>query len=148
MNLFNDSDRSAIERRLAALTPSSARQWGKMDAAQMLAHLVTTMEMACGERPMKQAFIGRILGPFVRKRMLGDVPFGKNSPTHPDFRIADPREFAKERDRLQALIRRFHERGPAAAGDVTHAFLGRCTGDEWGRLMGKHIDHHLRQFSA
>ncbi len=148
MNLFNDTDRASIQQRFAALTPASQRQWGKMDAAQMLAHCVTTMEMATGERPMKQAFIGKILGPFARKRMLGDAPFGKNAPTHPDFRIADAREFTKERDRLEALITRFAERGPDAAGQVTHAFLGSCTGDEWGRLMGKHLDHHLRQFGA
>ena len=31
---------------------------------------------------------------------------------------------------------------------MIHAFFGKLTGEEWGRLMHKHIDHHLRQFGA
>ena len=33
-----------------------------------------------------------------------------------------------------------------AAARQTHSFFGRLSGDEWGRLMYKHLDHHLRQF--
>ena len=39
-------------------------------------------------------------------------------------------------------------RGPAAAGEAPHAFFGKLSGDEWGQLMYKHIDHHLRQFGG
>jgi len=27
-------------------------------------------------------------------------------------------------------------------------FFGKLSGKEWGELMYKHIDHHLRQFGA
>jgi len=27
-----------------------------------------------------------------------------------------------------------------------HSFLGRLRSDEWGVMMHKHLDHHLRQF--
>ena len=80
--------------------------------------------------------------------LIADKPFGKNSPTDPTFVVTDPRDFAREKEYLTALIGRFCERGPAAAGNYPHTFLGRITGDEWGVVMYKHLDHHLRQFGA
>jgi hypothetical protein len=145
-NLFDSVDREAIVRRLTALRPGSPRQWGKMSPAQMLAHCAAALEVACGDRPKKQTLLGRIVTPFIRSSILGEKPFGRNSPTDPDFVIADERDFALERRRLGALIDRFCERGSSAAAGQVHSFFGRLSGDEWGRLMHKHLDHHLRQF--
>lgn len=147
-NLFDPQDRAAIAQRLSRLQPSSPRQWGKMNAAQMLAHCAVALEVACGDRTKKQAFIGRVLAPFVRSSVLGEKPFSKNGPTDPDFKITDDRIFADEHARLVALVDRFYDRGPAKAEGLVHSFFGRLTCDEWGRLMYKHLDHHLRQFSA
>jgi hypothetical protein len=97
---------------------------------------------------MKQALIGKILMPFFKKSFLGEKPFSRNSPTDPTFIVADEREIDTERDRLLTLIRRFVDRGPDAAGTQTHSFFGKLSGAEWGRLMYKHIDHHLQQFEA
>lgn len=147
-NIFDSVDREAIVRRLAGLQPDSLRQWGKMTPAQMLAHCAVALEVACGDRPKKQALLGRLVTPFIRSSILGEKPFGRNSPTDPDFVIADERDFAVERRRLTTLIDRFCERGPSAAAGQVHGFFGRLSGDEWGRLMHKHLDHHLRQFGA
>jgi hypothetical protein len=147
-NLFNTADRDDLLRRLSSLQTSSPRQWGKMDVAQMLAHCAVTMEVACGDSIKKQSFIGRVLAPFVRKSALGEKPFQRNGPTDPAFKIAGGREFAAERARLTALVDKFCSRGPAAAEGLVHSFFGRLTADEWARLMYKHIDHHLRQFSS
>ena len=64
----------------------------------------------------------------------------------PEFRIAGPREFARERDALEALIRRFADGGPAGLTREPHPFFGALTPPEWESLMWKHLDHHLRQF--
>jgi Protein of unknown function (DUF1569) len=146
--IFDPSDRAALLRRLEALQPSSLRQWGTMNPAQMLAHCSIAMEMACGDTPSKQVLIGRILGPLVRWRVLGDKPLRKNVPTSPLLVVADERDFAGERRRLEALVERFAQAGPSGADDRVHMFFGRLTGDQWGRLMYKHLDHHLRQFTA
>jgi hypothetical protein len=119
-----------------------------MDAAQMLAHCSVAMEAGTGDKPLKHSLIGKIFGPFVKKGFLGEKPFGKNSPTDPTFIVADARDFAKEKDHLTRLIGRFCQSGPAEAGKHTHSFLGRISGDDWGVVMYKHLDHHLRQFSA
>lgn len=147
-SLFDSADREPLLRRLDALTADSARQWGKMNVAQMVAHCAAALETGTGDRPMKQKLIGKILMPFFRKSILGEKPFSRNSPTDPTFVITDERELDKERNRLKTLIARFVERGPNAAGTQTHSFFGKMTGQEWGELMYKHIDHHLQQFGS
>ena len=146
--LFDDADRGSIRQRLGALQADSTRLWGKMNPAQMVTHCARALEAGTGDRQMKQKLIGKILMPFVRSSILGEKPFSKSSPTDPSFVVADEREFAVERQRLLDLIDRFVERGAEAAGKNTHAFFGRMTGQEWGELMYKHIDHHLQQFGV
>lgn len=147
-NLFDATAKKDILDRLESLSPAATRQWGKMEAAQMLAHCTVALEAGTGDKPRKQLFIGRVFGPFVRKGLLGEKPFSRNSPTDPTFVITDAREFAAEKDRLARLVQKFCERGREAAGKSVHSFLGRMSGDEWGLLMYKHIDHHLKQFGA
>ena len=144
--LFDPADRESILKRLESLRPDSPRQWGKMNTAQMLCHCARALETGAGERPMKQALIGKILMPFFRKSILGEKPFKRNSPTDPSFVVSDEQDFQAERKRVQDLIQRFVERGSSAAGKETHSFFGKMTGEEWGELMYKHLDHHLQQF--
>ena len=147
-SLFEPEAKQSIVERLRALTPAAKRGWGKMDAAQMMAHCSVAMEAGTGDKPLKQALIGKIFAPFVRSSFLGEKPFGKNSPTDPTFVVSDARDFAREKERLTNLVARFCERGPDEAGRQTHSFLGKISGDDWGVVMYKHLDHHLRQFGA
>ena len=146
--LFESTDREALIARLEILRPDSARQWGKMNSAQALCHCAHALETGAGVRPLKQRFIGKVLAPLVRASILGEKPFSKNSPTDPTFIVADERDLDQERARLIGLIQRFVERGAPAAGTCTHAFFGKLTGEQWGVLMYKHIDHHLQQFGV
>jgi len=146
--LFDQTDRESIRQRLGALQADSPRQWGKMNAAQMVTHCARALETGTGDRPMKQAFLGKIITPFIRSSILGAKPFGRNAPTDPTFVVSDEREFTVERQRLLDLIERLVERGTASAATQTHAFFGKLSGEEWGQLMYKHIDHHLQQFGV
>lgn len=148
-NIFDAADREVLLDRLAKFRSDSPRQWGKMSPAQALAHCTAAMEAGTGDLPRKQVLMGKIFAPFVKKKLLGPGrPMPKNSPTDPAFVVRDDRDFEAERKRLTTLIARFCELGPRNAGTQTHSFFGRLTGDEWGRVMHKHIDHHLRQFGA
>ena len=101
-----------------------------------------------GDVAKEHSFIGKVLGRFVKGSLLGEKPFSKNSPTDPSFIVSDPRDFAKERVRLVEIVKRFGDAGPSAADGRMHSFFGRLNGDEWGILMYKHLDHHLRQFGV
>lgn len=145
-SLFSLSERRQILDRLGNLQAGATRQWGKMDPAQMCAHCTVALEVATGDLVRPHAFIGKVFGRFVKASFLGEKPFSKNSPTDPAFVVSDPRDFAKEKARLVEIVKRFGEAGPSAADGRTHSFFGRLTGDEWGVLGYKHLDHHLRQF--
>ncbi|HQR46096.1 MAG TPA: DUF1569 domain-containing protein [Thermoanaerobaculia bacterium] len=148
-NLFSTPDRTGILSRLDGLRPEAPRRWGKMDAAQMLAHCAAALEMATDAQPRKQKLIGVLLAPFVRGKLIGgEAPMMKNAPTDPAFVVADPRDFAREKARLSDGLGRFCDGGPTAAEGRVHPFFGRLTGAEWGVLMWKHLDHHFRQFGA
>ena len=144
--LFDPSNRQAILDRLSRLEAGSPRQWGKMNAGQMLSHCATALEVAAGESLRKQALIGKLLSPFIRSGVLGEKPFSRNSPTDPTFVVKDERDFLAEKQRLEAILERFCQRGPSGAANQIHSFFGKLSGEEWGRLMHKHLDHHLRQF--
>jgi len=114
----------------------------------MLAHCSIAMEAATGDRPRKQALVGKALSWMVRSKVLGDQPFSKNSPTDPTFVVKDEKDFETEKRRLTALVSRFCELGRENVSRQTHSSLGRMSGDDWGVMMYKHIDHHLKQFNA
>jgi len=147
-NLFQPAARTRIEDRIRALRPDAARLWGKMDAPAMLAHCALGLEAATGDLPMKQKFIGKLLGPFFRGMLLGPKPFARNAPTAPELLSPDPAAFEAEKARLLADVDRFCGAGPGSASLYTHGFLGRLSGEEWGRIMYKHLDHHLLQFGG
>ena len=147
--LFDPVERDDLLRRIGALRPDSPRGWGKMGVAQMLSHCALGLEAATGDAVLHSNFMARLIGPLFRGWMLGPKPFSKNSPTHP-LLVLDKAtcDFAKERARLVAAVRKFHDAGPASAAKYRHAFVQKLTGDEWGVLQWKHLDHHLRQFGA
>jgi hypothetical protein len=145
-SLFNPEVRREILQRLESLQSETSRQWGKMKPAQALAHCTTALEMATGDFPRKQVLLGKLLGPFLKSILLGEKPFGKNGPTDPAFIVGDARDFAKEKARLLATVARFCDKAPGAFDGNVHSFLGPLTGGEWGVMMYKHLDHHLRQF--
>jgi hypothetical protein len=147
-SLFVPAARRAITERLERLGADSARQWGKMQAAQMLAHCALALELPMDHPERRQILLGKILARFVRGKWLGEAPFERDSPTDPSFVVSDARDFAGERARLLRAIERFAERGPERAAGMVHTFFGRLSGEEWGRLMYKHLDHHLRQFGG
>ena len=147
-NLFNQSDISQILERIERLTPDSQRQWGKMNVAQMLAHCNKSLETAMGQNFIKRLFIGRIISPFMRPRVLGEKPFGKNSPTDKTYIFKDDLKFEEEKLTTIASIKKFFEGGPSECTTYPHPFFGKFTPEEWAIFQWKHLDHHLRQFGV
>jgi hypothetical protein len=91
-------------------------------------------------------FRGTTLGKLAKRSLTGTKPFRKNLPTDPRFLTRTPRPFEVEKSELLVLVQRFVARGPAGLSRDPHPFFGPLSDEEWGLLMGKHLDHHLRQF--
>lgn len=147
-SLYEPGTADEVKQRIAMLGPGNDRAWGKMNSPQMLAHCSAAMEIATGDRVLPRLLIGRLLGPLFRSQYSNEKPFPKNGPTAPGLVIGDERDLAKERDRLLGLVDRFSQAGPGGCTKAPHCFFGPLTGEEWGKGTYKHLDHHLRQFSA
>jgi Protein of unknown function (DUF1569) len=147
-NLFEAARVEEVKERIARLRSDSERQWGQMNPAQALAHCTAAMDLAMGKTsPSPRVFIGRLLGPLVKKKLLvKGEPMRRNAMTDKSVLVTDERDFVMERVRLRESIDRFVAGGPGICTKHPHFFFGPLTPVEWAALMYQHLDHHLRQF--
>ena len=147
-SIFDDNTHGELQERLGRLEMKSERQWGKMSPSQMMEHVARALEMGMNVKPMKQILPGKLFSRFFRREFLGEQPFKPNRPTGPDFIVKGEPDFEPTKERLSALISKFHELGESGTDGNVHGFFGPLTGKQWGETQYKHVDHHLRQFGV
>jgi hypothetical protein len=147
-NLYQAEAVDEVIRRIGSLQPTSERQWGKMDVAQMMAHCSAALDMAAGRINPPRMLIGRLIGPLVKPVYTNEKPFSPNSPTDKQLVVSDQRNFLYEQEQLKQKVRQFHEDGEGQCTRHPHPFFGALRPQDWSRGMYKHLDHHLRQFGA
>jgi hypothetical protein len=143
---LDDRDRARLMGRLAALTADSKARWGKFTVTSMMCHLRESARMASGELAVPD--VGkRAFQMFPLKHLILYVmPFPKGAPTAPLLLAASPEDFEASMRQLTSALDTFlhEEQRPAPA----HPLFGPLTRKEWGALVYKHTDHHLRQFGV
>jgi len=148
-NLFDPKEMEETLNRIEALGPDTQALWGKMNVAQMLAHLCVSYEMTYTDKhPRPGAFARFMLKAFVKKAVVGPKPYPKNSRTAPQFIIADEREFNKEKQRLVDYIKKTQDLGAAYFEGKEYVSFGKLSSSEWNTMFSKHLDHHLSQFGV
>ena len=149
-NLFEPGRAQEVTERLARLKEDSPRQWGRMNAAQAVAHCAKGLEWAVRDKtPDSMWLLPRMIGRIVKPMALGnDKPMRRNSPTARSLIVDDARPLETERTRLNELIGRFVAGGAVACTTEPHPFFGKLTPEECAILTYKHLDHHLRQFGV
>ena len=149
-DIFTPAVTEEVIGRIQQLRSDSKPQWGKMNAAQMFAHC--NVAYAYTYQPEQFKAPGAIkkffLKAFLKKIVTGPKPYSKNSPTAPDFLIADERDLEKERAKLIENLRRTQQLGRSHFEGKENFSFGKMTSDEWNNLFYKHIDHHLHQFGV
>jgi hypothetical protein len=146
-NIFTKSVTDGVVQRINNLTATTQPQWGKMAVAQMLAHCCVSYEMVYEDKhPKPNFFVGFILKTFVKKNIVNEVPYKKNSGTAPAFIIKGDRDFEAEKARLIGFIERTQALGEAHFDGKESNSFGNLTKTEWNNLFYKHLDHHLTQF--
>ena len=147
-NLFDVGVYTEVIMRLNKLEPTSPRQWGKMDVAQMLAHCNAAFKVPLSEKKLPRMLLGVLLSWMIKSKMYDDKPWKKNLPTSPDFVMKDPKNFEEEKKQLLELVERFYQAGHGGISKYPHPFFGNFTPTQWGQSMYKHLDHHLQQFGV
>ena len=144
-SLFDPDVKRDIINRINTLTPETRHLWGKMDVAQMLAHCQMPIGVGLGKYKLPRTFIGRIIGPLVKKMLYNEKPFKRDLPTDKSFLMVDPKDFEKEKLGLVSMINNFTAENMV---DEPHPFFGRISKEQWSIGTWKHLDHHLQQFGV
>lgn len=149
LNTFDPATTEQVLERVEKLTPDSQPLWGKMNVAQMLAHLNVAYEMAYDLKKVKNNSFSRLmLKLFVKGIVVGEKPYKKNSRTAPAFLITDPKEFEQEKNKFIDFVQKTEANGAALFEGKESVSFGQLTSKEWSNMFYKHLDHHLSQFGV
>lgn len=146
-NIFEAETLQHMIQRLDTLKPDTQPQWGKMNAAQMLAHVNVGYGLTHGEIEVKYNPVMKLMFKlFLKKIVVGDKPYKKNSQTAPVFKIEDEKEFNAEKQKLIGYLNKTHQLGASHFEGKESPSFGKMTAAEWSNQFGKHLDHHFTQF--
>ena len=145
-NLVNDAVKQEIVERISKLTASTQHQWGKMDVAQMLAHVQIPIGVAFGTNTVKGNWLMKLILPLFKKALYDDKPWKQGLPTDKTFIMTgQSKDFEEEKNKLLDQINRFSESNMI---NEKHPVFGKLTKEQWSKATWKHIDHHLKQFGV
>jgi hypothetical protein len=147
-NIVEPAHLAEVNRRIDLLKFDSPRRWGTMSPAQMLLHCRLQIGLGTGEVKSKQLYPAPIQ--WIVKHTVGfRIPWSRNLPTAPAMVSTknDGLDFETEKAALLNTIAHFAHL-PADAPLAGHPIFGAMNKDEWGRIIYKHLDHHLRQFGV
>ena len=145
-NLFDPAVKQEITDRINILTATTQHQWGKMDVAQMLAHVQIPMGVALGTNSVRGNWLMKLILPLFKKNLYDEKPWKQGLPTDQSFIMTgQSRDFDKEKNQLLDKINRFTESNMI---NEKHPVFGKLTKDQWSKATWKHIDHHLKQFGV
>lgn len=152
-DIFSRPVCDALLTRINKISADDKPRWGKMNAAQMLAHCCKPYDTLFDaeyirNNPPPNAVV-RVFVKLVAKPMVvGPKPYPRNGRTAPSFIVADQRDLMREREKLVAYINKVQGLGRAHfEGKQSHSF-GKLSAQEWNVLFYKHLDHHLQQFGV
>lgn len=152
-DIFSRSEVDKLKARIQRLVPDTRPQWGRMNAAQMLAHAskpYDTLYDAEYQRryPPHTGLMRLLLKWLVKPLVVGPRQYKPNTRTAPSYVVADERDLTREREKLFNYLDRVQAEGRSSfEGRLSYSF-GPLHADEWNALFYKHLDHHLRQFGV
>ena len=144
--VFNLDDRLTLARRIDALPLDAAPRWGRMDCPQCW----RTCPRACGWRSASWSSTGvpgRCACARFAHAVIHWLPFPKSAPTAPELLTRRATDCLAECADLKHLLERLAAM-EGARDWPEHPAFGRLNSRDWGTLVHRHVDHHLRQFGA
>ena len=148
-NIFKDVHRHKLTERVQRLTPEAERRWGTMSTGQMICHIGDQIRVATGEiSSSSSSASGPYTWPGIKQFVIYVMPWPKGKiQTARSMLATKPDEFETDQEQFLQLMEQFAEQGPEATL-TPHPLFGKLSTKDWGGLVARHIDYHLRQFGA
>lgn len=145
MKRLESPDVGHLLQRIDRLGPESVRRWGTMTLPKMVRHIADQMRAALGE--LECANTSSLFTRTVVRWVALWGPWPKGAPSSPDMLKGVPAGFEDDIAEVKELLQRAAAT-PSADPWPAHPAFGRMSGALWKHLIHRHLDHHLRQFSA
>ncbi len=148
-NFFTQETLSIFTERINNVTQKSERVWGTMTPDQMLHHL----NLACGSSmgyfklPDESTLMTRTMGKWLLVDLLPTMPKGLKMPVGFAIPHTEHFDFEKEKNLLLEILNKAYNTKSTESW-TPHVGFGRLSKKEWGKLLTKHIDYHLKQFNS
>ncbi|RMF64621.1 MAG: DUF1569 domain-containing protein, partial [Bacteroidetes bacterium] len=144
-SLYDPAVYRDVLARIERLRPDARPQWGRMNAAQMLAHCAEIVEVYNGKPLGTMPWYVRLGAGLVRRMVMSRLPYPKGLRTHPQFMPPATSDFEAEKARLLEALETFMSLKEIPC---QHPLFGELGEEEKGWSMYKHLDHHLTQFGV
>lgn len=141
--IYEESARRTLGERFARLTPDTVPGWGQMNAPRMMQHVIDGIRMATGELVIKPRDTPLKIRPLRWLVIHGPFPWPKGAPTAPELLLPPSGDWAQLCAKLNVAL----DRMPSSL-TAEHPAFGKLSPRDWGVLVWKHLDHHLRQFGV
>jgi Protein of unknown function (DUF1569) len=145
-NIFNQPDFDEMKGRIKLLTAANPKAWGKMTVEQMVVHCTVQLKLALGEITSKTQGPSFMRSAFGKWILLSTIPWpkGAGSATEMNVELNQFPYNGMENSKNELLD--YIDKVKGATHFSPHPLFGQLSQKEWGRLIYKHIDHHLKQF--
>jgi hypothetical protein len=144
-SLWSPSARQSLLSRIDRITPETRPLWGRMNAAEMVAHCARGMKMGLGELETRERRTIFRYWP-LKHLFVYWVRFPRSAPAPREMvTCSKPVTWDSDLAALRDSLDRFAGLDPHGSWPV-HPVFGRLSGKAWGALGWRHLDHHLRQF--
>ena len=149
-NVFTPNDADYYIKCVNQLQDNAVAKWGRMNVAQMLAHLNTSYETIYEPKkhPKPGMLAKWLMKTFVKPKVLNPKPYKQNLPTTRMFIIKEEKDFEAEKKRLIGFIQKTQQLGAESFEGKENISFGALSSKEWNILLAKHLNHHLAQFNA
>lgn len=148
-SLWNTADEAEIRSRIEKLTAASPRKWGKMTVDKMLKHLDVAYASAAGKIELPDEGFKTAVASIkpIARLIIYKMPWPKSLPTAEGFTITEQGEFQEAKTSFVATFNDFMKLKEGGSFGK-HPLFGSLSYDDWGVLLFKHTDHHLKQFGV
>ena len=145
--IFDATSRRSLLYRISHVRPDIQRRWGTMTPNQMICHLEDSLRCATGVTPTtpRKTIMSNRLFRWIIIHVL-PWPKGK-AKTVKEMLATTPGEFEDDRRRLQEMLEKAASL-TANGGWSPHPAFGDLSGRDYGVLIHRHVDYHLRQFGV
>ncbi len=145
-SLFDPGVIDELLERVSKLKPGDSAKWGKMNPTEMLLHCnLANQKTLNWDRKLRKATVRQVLVKWTALYLFPHFPKNvKTSPSFESYGKASFEDFENQHLTFKSLLLQLkHLQKPLSA---PHPYFGPLSHQEWGLVIWKHLDHHLRQF--